>query len=375
MFLVGTGTVLYVLAGYPLLLALLARNSHRPVMKRLERKTVTIVLPVRNGEQFIRRKLESLLALEYPAELVEVIVVSDGSTDHTDAIVREFDGSNVRLIVIPPSGKAVALNTAMENARGEILFFTDVRQPIEKQSLASLIACFADPQVGAACGELIILDGETNEEASVGLYWKYEKWLRKQLTALDSLLVVTGCIFAMRRELTVSLPADTLGDDIYLPQAAFLRGYRVVFEPGARAYDYPTSMDVEFRRKVRTLAAMYQYLGRCYMSALGRQNRMKFHFLSYKVGRLALPYALLLVAISSPWLPGLLAPVAVLSQIAFYGFAAMDPLIPERSIVKRISSPARAFVMLMVASLWAVSVFFVPAKRLWQTTRVNTRSH
>src|SRR5207247_2069639 len=139
-----------------------------------------------------------LLELDYPRDLVEVIVISDGSTDRTAELARRFE---VRLVEVHPGGKAAALNAGLAQATGEILFFTDVRQRLDRSSLSNLVARFADPRVGVVSGELVILDGTSSEEANNGLYWRYEKWIRKSLGALGSIPGATGCIYAMRREL------------------------------------------------------------------------------------------------------------------------------------------------------------------------------
>ena len=191
-------------------------------VRRDLRKRVSIILAVRDGERWIARKLETLAALDYPQELIEILIVSDGSTDATASIVEEAAKPNIRLFRLPPGGKAIALNHAIRHATGEILFFTDVRQTLEPSSLQNLVDCFADPQVGVASGELIIVEGETLTEVNVGLYWKYEKLIRKRLSRLDSVLGATGCIYAMRRELAVELPAGTLLDDVHLPLSRFL---------------------------------------------------------------------------------------------------------------------------------------------------------
>jgi cellulose synthase/poly-beta-1,6-N-acetylglucosamine synthase-like glycosyltransferase len=368
-FLLAAGFVLYALAGYPLLLWILARFRPKRVQRQFQAKTVTILLPVHNGEQWLSAKLQSILALDYPCELLQIVVLSDGSTDGTDAIARDFSAAGVELIRLPKGGKAKALNRGMQTATGEILFFTDVRQPLAPDCLRRLTACFADPQVGGACGELVILDGETHEEASVGLYWTVEKWIRRQLSAMGTLLVVTGCVYAIRRELAEPVPAGSLGDDIFLPQAVLRKGYRVVFEEGAKAFDYPTAHDVEFRRKVRTLAALYQYAGRY---GFGRHW---FHFFSYKITRLLLPYAFIALAVSSLFLPRPFAVIAITGQAVFYLCALLNPWIPEQWSFKRVSSPARTFCMLMAASLSAVCVLFVPASKLWATTQVRAPKH
>ena len=359
---------LYTLAGYPLLLALLARRS-RPVRRGAGLKTVSIILPVRNGERWIGAKLHSILNLDYPQEWLEILVVSDGSTDRTDEIVRAFPPhAGLRFFSIPAGGKARALNAGLAQATGEILFFTDVRQALDPAALRRLVECFSDPEVGVASGELVILDGTTHEETSTGLYWRYEKWIRKHLSAVDSVPGATGCIYAMRRALAPPLPAGTINDDMYLPLAAFFRGYRVILDERARAYDQPTALDVEFRRKVRTLGGVYQIV-RYFPALLGPSNRMWLHFVSHKLARLLLPYPLLAMAVSAWWLPGWIRPAALLAQAVFYALALADLAVPDGFPLKRLSSPARAFVVLMAASLAAIVVFFVPGHRLWKQAR------
>ncbi len=363
--------VLYVLIGYPLLLGLLARRNLRPVGKRFDGfRTVSIILPVRNGGAWIRQKLESIRNLDYPRELVEVLVISDGSQDATEQAAREFPLENLRVFAIPRGGKAIALNKGMEHSTGEILFFTDVRQTLAPDSLRNLVACFADPAVGAASGELIIRDGATSEEIHTGLYWKYEKWLRKRLSRIDSVLGATGSIYAMRAKLARPLRPDTILDDVNLPLGAFFRGFRVIFDDTAKAYDYPTSLKTEFRRKVRTQAGVYQTIGE-FPALLGPGNRMWLHFVSHKLGRLLLPWALLLMLVASFGLARPFSIVALAAQAAFYGFALLDPWLPETWALKRLSSPIRTFVVLMLAALCAVSIFFVPRRVLWKETRVS----
>ena len=182
-------------------------------------------------------------------------------------------------------------------------------------------------QVGGASGHIVFVKSDGGGEADVGLYWRYEKWLRDKLTAVDSLLVATGCVYALRRELARPLRPDALIDDAYLPLAAIFAGYRFVFERRAIAYDYPTELDVEFQRKVRTLAGLFQ-LVTSYPRLLNVFAPVGFHFFSYKLGRLLLPYAFLLMAASGFWLPRPWAEAAVGGQLVLYGLAAVDHWIP-----------------------------------------------
>jgi cellulose synthase/poly-beta-1,6-N-acetylglucosamine synthase-like glycosyltransferase len=365
-FLLSAAYIGYVLFGYPAILGLLARWRCRPVKRAPCEPTVSVLLPVHNGEPWIAAKLDSLLALDYPRDRLQIIVISDGSTDRTEEIARQYAAQGVELLRLPRGGKAQALNAGMKRASGEVLFLTDVRQPLEPESLRNLTACLADPAVGAVSGELVILDDDTREKANVGLYWRYEKWIRKRLSQVDSVLGATGAIYIIRKSLARPMPPSTLLDDVYLPLGAFFSGYRVVFEESAIAYDRATVLDTEFRRKVRTLAGVYQIV-RYFPHLISFQNRMWFHFLSHKIGRLFLPYALLALAISSFWLPAPWRTLALGSQAGFYALAAIDRRLPDSLPLKRLSSPACTFVVLVAAALCAIAIFFVPTQSLWKS--------
>lgn len=369
-FLAAAAFILYTLFLYPLLVHLLAASRAKPVRKEFSPRTVTVLLPVWNGEQYLARKLDSLLELDYPPGLIEILVISDGSTDRTAEIATSYANRGVRLLDEPRGGKAVCLNAGLKEAQGEILFLTDVRQPIEPGSLRALVECFADPSVGAVSGELIIRDGQTLEESSAGLYWKYEKWLRKRLAATDSVLGATGCIYAMRRELAGQLPAGCLLDDMYLPLLAFKAGYRIGFEERARAYDEPAAMNSEFRRKVRTLAGNYQLMG-FLPWLLTPSNRMLWHYLSHKVARLLLPFALLALFASAWLLPGPWNWICGGGQAAFYVLAIAGAVLPEGFPMKRLAATAWTFTVLMAASFWAATILVRPTANFWGKTQVR----
>jgi cellulose synthase/poly-beta-1,6-N-acetylglucosamine synthase-like glycosyltransferase len=370
-FVMGAGIVLYVLVGYPLLLAALVRlRGPRPVMRKRWEASVSVILPVRNGAEWLAQKLDSILSLDYPRHLVEIIVIDDGSTDQTAAVAEAYAGQGVELLRIPAGGKAAALNAGLARARGDVLFFTDVRQRLDPRSLRVLVEHLADPAVGVVSGELVILEGESREELDIGLYWHMEKWIRKKLSALDSVPGATGCIYAMRRELAKPLPEDMLVDDMFLPLAALESGYRIIFAAEARAYDQPTALETEFWRKVRTLAGNYQIV-REFPRLLLPTHRLWVHFTSHKLGRLMLPFALLAVVISTPWLPEPLRTVVLGVQVAVYGLAVLDAVLPARFPGKRVSSPARTFVVLMAATLIAPSVLLVGGRRFWKSTQVR----
>jgi biofilm PGA synthesis N-glycosyltransferase PgaC len=370
LFLTSVLLAFYIVFGYPLLLALLVRIRAKPTIKSRQLKSVSVLIAVHNGERFIADKLESVLRLDYPRQLMEILVVSDGSTDQTVAIAEQFVTRGVSVIEIPHSGKCTALNEAISRAKNEILFFTDVRQTIASDSLQALIDCFADPSVGVVSGELKIRKGRNQDEASTGLYWRYEIWIRQRLSSIDSIFGATGCFYAMRRELAVPLPVDVLLDDMYVPLAAFFHGYRLILEPRAEAFDYPTSRKVEFLRKVRTLAGNYQILF-AYPALLGSRNRMLFHFLSYKFARLILPWVFVMLFLSGCFLPRPWQWVALGSHVVFYMLAALDPWIPDGLLLKRISSPVRTFVAMLIATICGLSVLVAPPKSLWKETKIE----
>jgi len=359
--------MIYVLAGYPLLLRWLARRHPRPVQRRPIEPAVTLIVVVYNGERFLEAKLQSVLALEYPSGKIEIIVASDGSTDRTEEIAGRFADRGVSLLRLPRGGKPAALNAAIPKARGEILVLTDVRQPLEPPSVARLMENFADPTVGVASGELLIRAGATQQEADIGLYRRFENWIRVSLSSIDSTFGATGSFYAIRRTLAVPIPADTLLDDVYLPLAVYFQGYRLVMDPRARAYDLPTSLETEFPRKMRTLAGNYQIL-RSYPALLGPGNRMWFHFVSYKFGRLLLPWLLLIFAAASFGLPAPWRGAVLAGQALFYGLALADAWILKPRILKRLSSSAHTFLVMMIATVGGLSVFFIPPRTLWKVT-------
>ena len=174
----------------------------------------------------------------------------------------------------------------------------------------------------------------------------------------------------MRREYAVPLPEQTLLDDVYLPLAAFFRGKKIVLEPRAKAFDYPADLNVEFRRKVRTLAGVYQVIG-AYPRLLWPGTRGWLHFTSHKLLRLLLPFALLALLISSFWLPDPFRLVLLACQAVVYGLALLDFIVPRSSPLKRLSTAASTFVVLMAAAFCATPALFVSAQRLWKQTAIR----
>lgn len=362
-------SVFYVLAGYPLLVALWAHLSPRPVRTNpAHTESVTVVIAVRDGARWLARKLDSVLAQDYPPHLLDVLVVSDGSADATDAIALSYAPRGVRMLCVPAGGKPAALNAAVPLTRGDLLFLTDVRQVLEPDCLRRLVASMADPQVGVVSGDLRIQEGATEEERNTGLYWRYENWIRGNLARIDSMLGATGPVNLIRRRLYVHIPEDSLLDDVFLPLSIHRAGYRLVLDPEAVAIDEPTGLGSEFRRKVRTQAGILQLLA-TFPGLFDPSKRIFWHFFSIKVGRLFLPFlmALLFAAawmLPPPWNLWMGIPQAVL-----WGLALADPLFPTGIAVKRLTAPPRAFAVLIGAAFCAWKILFVSPKNLWVETR------
>jgi poly-beta-1,6-N-acetyl-D-glucosamine synthase len=326
--------VAYVYAGYPLVLRGWAALASRPVRKRAssgDRRypSVSVVIAARNEAARLPGRLRNILAQNYPGPL-EIIVASDGSTDQPDAAVAPFRG--VRLIELPVAGKAVALNHGVAAARGEILVFADARQRFAPDAITALVENFDDPDVGCVTGELrldceIVRDGrDPGIGEGVGLYWRYEKWLRRVESEIWSTLGATGAIYALRRSLWQPLPAGTLLDDVLAPMRVVLAGRRTVFEPRARAFDRAAANAVvEERRKVRTLAGNYQILGLEPRLLLPLRNPVWLQYASHKIARLLVPWALLTALLTSAALAstGWLYLVALILQLGFYALAAI----------------------------------------------------
>ena len=360
--------IAYVLFGYPLLLKKMADRLEKPVQKDEVFRTVSIVVCVRNGEKFIERRLRSILALNYPRELTDILVVSDGSEDSTEEIVQSFENEGVKLLRVPHGGKANALNTAVPLVSGEILVLSDVRQTLDPDCLRNAVACFGDPKVGVVSSTVLIPQEERHEEYDAGMYRNYDAYMRRHMSRIDSTFGTHGPFYALRRSLWTPFPTGTILDDVFLPLSAFFKGYRVVIEPTSLVYELPLTLNSEFRRKVRLQAGLYQLLT-LMPEMLSSKNRMRLHFLSGKYGRLVVPYCLIAIALSTLGLPPIWRGLTAALQVLFYGAAALDVFVPSGFALRRVTVAIRTFVVLMAASLAGLKIFFVPPQSLWNETR------
>jgi len=334
-FWLSVAIIAYVYVGYPAMLRVWARVRPHPVQDGAAIEPgVSIVIAARNEGSRLAARIDNLLSLDFPKAQRQIIVVSDGSTDDTLDVLAPYRRV-VDVVAVPPGGKALAINAGVARATFDIVVFADARQVFAADALRELVAPFDDPRVGAVSGELRLdaespcrrsdrdrrvfdrragaraasSDRRTEERRrtlrstiadGIGMYWKYEKHMRRLESRIGSTLGATGAIYAVRRELYRPLPADTILDDVLTPMRVVLAGYRVVFNEKARAFDRASvDADAEARRKVRTLAGNYQILTLEPSLLLPWRNPVWIQYVSHKLGRLAVPYALLAIFVAS----------------------------------------------------------------------------
>jgi cellulose synthase/poly-beta-1,6-N-acetylglucosamine synthase-like glycosyltransferase len=283
----------YVYLGYPIALWILAQLRRHRASQADITPTVTLLISAFNEAGTIRAKLENSLMLDYPAKLLEIMVVSDASFDDTDHIVERFAEYGVTLLRLPQrSGKTVGLNAAMQVARGDIVVFSDANIHYQKDALRCLVRNFADLAVGCVTGDSRYLDAHPSaSHVQENTYWGYERLIRTLESQIGSTVGGDGAIFAIRRELYTPLAPEAI-NDLVTPLQIVARGYRAVFEPAAIGCE-PTAGHFrgEFRRKRRIVNRSWR--GIMSMSEIlnpGRLGLFAWQVWSHKVLRwLVLP--------------------------------------------------------------------------------------
>jgi glycosyltransferase involved in cell wall biosynthesis len=254
------GALAWTHAGYPAAIGVLARLRPRPVARDAVTPSVAVVVSAHDEEDVIGRRVENLLELDYPAELLQIVVASDGSTDRTDAIVEEIAAREprVRLLRCPREGKVAAQHRAVRETASDAVAFTDANTEWRPDALRTLVRSLADPGVGYVCGRLRL---ESPEGANLeGLYWRFEVWVREQESACSSITAGNGAIYAVRREAYVE-DDPKFGHDFGFPYLMEQAGLRAVYDPEAVAVEKPaTEQEDEYGRKVRTIARSWGHL-------------------------------------------------------------------------------------------------------------------
>jgi biofilm PGA synthesis N-glycosyltransferase PgaC len=360
--------IVYAYLGYPVWLWVRSGLRPWPVRTGEIDATVSVVMVVRNEERVLAAKVENLLTLDYPAERMDVVVVSDGSTDGTEAILHEC-ARNPRVHAVLnqlAQGKASGLNDALQVAQGEIVIFTDARQTIERGAVRVLLSNFADSHVGCVSGELMLGEPDGGEKSrGMGLYWRIEKAVRELESASGSVVGATGAFYGVRRELLAPVPPETLLDDVYIPMQVIRAGKRVVFEPRARAWDLPDQgTGREFARKVRTLSGNYQLL-QLAPWLLSAENPIRFELVSHKLLRLVVPFALVAAFVACATVPHAFYRTALLLQLAFYALSLAGMARVRMGPLARLGEAALTFVVLNTAAVVAFANFVTGKKAAW----------
>ena len=332
----------YVYAGYPLLLAVLRRVARNPVAKRPIEPSVSLLVAAYNEADVIEAKIRNALALDYPAERLEIAIACDGPTDDTTAIAQrvgaESGKGRVHVFAYPVNrGKLYALNDTLPQLKGDIVAFSDASSMLAPDALRTLVMNFADEHVGAASGVYRVLRGE---DAALGkqedFYWKYETYLKLAEADVGSILGCHGSLYAIRRALYPFPTPGTINDDYVIPMRILSRGYRVAYEPGAVAFEEAHEMG-GFSRRVRIMTGNFEQLRE--MKALMRPLRPGplFFFLSHKAGRLVVPIAMLamlganLFLVDRPFYRAVFA-----LQLAFYALVLLGALVRLRPKILRL---------------------------------------
>jgi len=287
--------VFYTYVGYPLIIALFATFRSKPTYTEKYYPSVTLLIAAYNEEFVISKKIENSLALEYPKEKLQILIVADGSSDRTPDIANQYQESGVDLAYQPErNGKMSAINRAMSMAQGDIVVFSDANNMYEANAVAKLVSPFFDSTVGAATGAKRIVQDERNLSSAEGFYWKYESWIKKNETTLGTCSSAVGEILAVRRNLFAPPPSHVINDDFYQVVDLLRRGYRVVYVPSAKSFEYvsATAKD-EIVRRSRMTAGRYQAISMSFRLLPWRHPVWIWQIISHKYFRLFLPFGYL----------------------------------------------------------------------------------
>jgi len=321
--------LLYIYFGYPVILWMFAKIRPKLVKKDSATPGVSVIIAAYNEEGVIRQRLRNILDSDYPIDKIEILVSSDGSTDKTNYIVQEMASynENIHLVTsVERGGKTAALNKAVPYARNEILIFTDANTEFNPTAIKYLVRPFVDGKVGCVAGRKIIYGGESNKEAE-GLYWRYENFLKYHESLIHSCIGADGSIYAIRKSLyCFPNPNRGYADDGMISMAVITQGFRLIYEPEAKAYETSSSsLWREYRRKIRTLSGGLEWMATLWKLLLPFRSPVWWQIWSHRLLRFAIPYLLLFLFLSSVFLlsKGFVYSLAFFVQASAYLLGAM----------------------------------------------------
>ncbi len=387
LFWISAALIVYVYVGYLALLVirkrLSAHGDSEPVTQE-SLPTVSVIISARNEAEKIAAKIHDLAAQDYPAELLEVLIVSDGSSDDTVAAAKQaakaqnnLASESIRIIEFPENhGKPNALNEAVKQSSHEILVMADVRQRFSSNAIAALVDRLADPGVGCVSGELRFREEAGKEGATeIGAYWRYERFLRHLESETGSVMGMTGAIYAIRKDLYKAIPTDTLIDDVLIPMNAVREGFKAKFENSAIAYDVPsTTATQEWKRKVRTMGGNWQLLF-CHPWLISPFHNPEFiAFFSHKAGRLLIPFLIAITLVTSFLIPGPFYTLAAWGQAAGIGIGIAGTVFPDLRNIRLIG--LASFFLLLNAAVVAGLMSFLQGdvRKAWTDAHKDTHA-
>ena len=359
---------------YPLLLIVLSKFLKSEELKlHGELPKVSIIIAAYNEEKVIEKRIQNCLSLDYSLDYLEIIVASDGSDDHTNDLVRSFVSSGVRLFDFKQRrGKVNVLNETVPHAKGEIIVFSDANTVFERDALKKLVRHFENPEVGCVCGLLKFISAQGSKTGELeGVYWKFETLLKTVEGRRGSLLGANGAIYAIRKELFVHCPADTIVEDFVLPMKILEKGYKVIYDPQAVAVEETAKHIVqEKQRRIRIGAGDFQAL----MMLLPMLNPLRgfsaLAFWSHKVLRWVAPFFLILTFITNLFLLNdSFYKILFGLQCLFYTCAFLGQVLAWSGIQIKLFSLCYYFVSMNLALLLGFVRFAVGTQQVaWERT-------
>jgi len=366
--------LMYVYAGYPLLLAVLFPFFRQWRPEPGYTPFLSILIAAYNEEGGIRKKLERTLALDYPADRMDIIVLSDGSTDRTDEIVESFSDPRVRLLKVKGrKGKTNAQNEGANIARGEVLIFSDATTIYHPQALRYLATNYVDPRVGAASGRYQYFDPQGQSPTGLGTvaFWNYENFIKMMQSRIRTISGCCGCIYSVRRAAYTPLAPDVISD-LVQPLHAIRKGYRVIFEDRALAYEETTqSTSEEFSMRVRVVTrGIGGLLSVSELLKPWKSGWVSFQLWSHKVLRWLVPFFLFTLLASNLFLWGQpFYRLILLGQMIFYVITVLSLLVPIQRLWKPLAIPLYFCTLNAAAFCSVIEVLRGKKHVVWETVR------
>lgn len=295
-------SILYTYFGYPILISLMpTKRNHQKKTDQQNLPSVTLLIAAYNEDVVIERKIINSLSIEYPKDKLQILITADGSNDETPNIIKKHADLGVELLYQPERrGKMAAINRAMPYARGEIIVFSDANNHYQPDTISKLVAPLSDPDVAATSGAKVIDKGDSSIGSSEGLYWKYESYIKKQESRVDSCTSVAGEILAVRKSAYSSPPNHIVNDDFFIAMQVLRKGHRLVYVPDAKSSEKASmSAQDEITRRTRINAGRYQAIAMAHHILPFNRPLLTWQIISHKFLRPLVPFNMIIIFLLS----------------------------------------------------------------------------